>query len=265
MVERVTTTSPELNEQAPEGHDEAMAALADAGAIDGAAATPPEPEAAPKLAGKFDTPEDLEKAYTELAKKLGEPKVDEPKEPEAEPIIADNVEADAAKDVVEKAGLDFDAMQTEFTDKGELSAETLKTLKDVGIGQEMVDAYIAGQNSLADSAYNDMMSVAGGDDAYSAMMDWAADNLSESEIDAYNATIDKGDVGATKLAISGIKARQEAGEGVEPTLTGGKSTASDGTAYESWAQVTADMNDPRYATDHAFRTKVDNRLAKSKI
>ena len=38
-----------------------------------------------------------------------------------------------------------------------------------------------------------------------------------------------------------------------------------GSAYESVGQMKADMSDPRYATDSAFRKMVADKVARSKV
>jgi hypothetical protein len=48
-------------------------------------------------------------------------------------------------------------------------------------------------------------------------------------------------------------------------LVEGKSSASGEQGFQSWAQVTQAMSDPRYAKDVAYQAEVKNKLANSKI
>jgi len=275
MVDKVIIDSPDTAQTPPEGHDAAMAALVD-NAGDPDAAPPAAPEEAPKFAGKYGSVEELEKGYAELQKKLGnqdkadEPSTDTPpdeadKSAKIEKPDAENPDVDAAKEAVEAAGLDFDSYSNEFAEKGELSEGTYEALEKAGIPKDMVDQFIAGQQAVGAQVYNSMMETAGGEEAYQGMLSWAAENFAEGEIDAFNATIDAGDLNSSRLAIAGLKARYDASEGNEPTLTGGNNTSTDGAVYESWAQVTADMSDPRYKNDSAYRNKVSMKLGRSNI
>lgn len=269
MVDKVIIDSPDTAQTPPEGHDEAMAALVD-NAGDPDAASPVAPEDAPKLAGKYNSVEDLEKGYAELQKKLGNQDLpnDTPegdKSTKIEKADGDAPEVDAAKEALNSVGLDFDSYSDEFADKGELSEGTYKALEDAGIPKDMVDQFIAGQQAVGSQVYNSMMDAAGGEESYQGMLAWAADNYAEGEIDAFNAAIDSKNLNSSRLAISGLKARFDAAEGSEPSLTGGNTTATDGAVFESWAQVTKAMSDPLYHSDPAYRDKVANKLGRSNI
>jgi hypothetical protein len=63
-----------------------------------------------------------------------------------------------------------------------------------------------------------------------------------------------------------LKARYEAKRGVEPqrTLEGRKSNAGTD-RYESVAELQEDMRNPKYAKDPAFRSRVEQKLARSDI
>jgi len=275
MVDKVIIDSPDTAETPPEGHDAAMAALVDnAGDPDAAAPKPVEEETPAKLAGKYDSVEELEKGYAELQKKLGNqdkpdeaPATEEAKDKslQIDKADGDNPDVDAAKEAVENAGLDFDSYSNEFAEKGELSEGTYEALEKAGIPKDMVDQFIAGQKAVGTQVYNSMMEAAGGEDAYQGMLSWAADNYADGEIDAFNAAVDSGDLNASRLAISGLKARFDSSEGSEPSLTGGNNTPTSGAAYESWAQVTAAMSDPRYTNDPAYRSAVAQKLGRSNI
>ena len=67
-------------------------------------------------------------------------------------------------------------------------------------------------------------------------------------------------------AVAGLKARFDATVGFEPQRSVEANKARSGAdRYESVAQMTKDMGDPRYKKDPAFRLKVQDKLSRSDI
>lgn len=217
------------------------------------------PEAA-KILGKFDNQEELEKAYKELESKVGSPKEQVKEEPVEKSKL--DIPEGSAEEVVEAAGLNMESLQNEFADKGELTEESLKKLEDVGISKDIVSQYIQGQQAVAQQIESEIKGIAGGNDGYSTMMNWAKENLSADEISAYNRVVNGRDLDATKLAVSGLQARM--GGNAEPNLVRGKGSSSQ-EQFESWAQVTSAMKDPRYSKDTAYQKEVSDKISRSKL
>lgn len=197
----------------------------------------------------FNTPEELAKAYEELAQK-GE----------------DTSEAtEAAEEAVEKAGLDMSALEAEYAEKGELSAKSLKALEAVGISPDMVDTYIKGQEAMIQVYESSVMEAAGGKDTYEAMIKWAGQNMDADEIAAYDEAVNSFDMKKAKFAVASLKARYEAKFGKTPASpVDGRSAGTEG-GYGSTAEMERDMNDPRYNTDPAFRASVQRKIAASSV
>lgn len=231
------------------------------GNVTGADAPTPEvvddrPEWLPE---KFKSGEDMAKAYGELEKQFTQSRQQSSQETSDQ---SDSDSSGDARQAVENAGLDFDALQNEFAESGELSENTYKDLEARGIPRDMVDSYIEGQQSLATRYQGELYQYAGGEDNYNEMSEWATENMSDDEIDAYNDAISSGNPSQARLAIDGLVARYRNGGGAQPTLVGGRASSTV-ESYESWAQVTADMAKPQYAKDPAFRQTVQNKLARS--
>ena len=110
---------------------------------------------------------------------------------------------------------------------------------------------------------NEIYNNVGGQEAYTNMVQWATDNMSEGEISAYNQAVNSDNRASIDLAVQGLKARYDSANGREPSLLGGRATQNVGESYESWAQVTADMNLPQYQSDPAFRQKVQEKIGRS--
>ena len=223
------------------------------------------------LPEKFKSVEDLAKSYSELEKKLGE---QTPKEETVDPISATKLKEEApkqensleiAEDAVENAGLNFDTLAQEYAEKGQLGDESYKALEQSGIPKAYVDQFIAGQKAIGEQQTNNVKAMVGGEDAYNEMASWASKNMSEGEKKAYNAAVNSADMDTVKLAVDGLRAKYQAANGTEPSLMQGKATPVAEQGYESWAEVTAAMADPRYSKDPAYQEAVKQKLANSEL
>ena len=95
------------------------------------------------------------------------------------------------------------------------------------------------------------------------MAEWAKVNLSEQEIAAYNKATSSADMAVVENAVLGLAYRYQTAVGKDPKLLGGQTVGSSG--FQSVAQLTEAMKDPRYEKDPAYRKDVQNRLANSNI
>ena len=218
------------------------------------------PEGLPE---KFNSVEDLAKSYSELEKKLGESKPEETPQPKQEEPKTEDLEI--ANKAAESAGLNVQDLQAEFDNSGELKAESYEALDKAGIPKEYVDQFIAGQLAMRENLVSDVKGVAGGEDTYAEMMQWASNNLSESEKNAYNNAVNATDIESIKLAVTGLKARYESANGIEPTLAKGKASPSTEGGFRSWAEVTEAMADARYTKDIAYQDEVKRKIQNSNL
>lgn len=210
-----------------------------------------------KILGKFKSQDDLIKSYQELEKQVT--KQNQNKTPNTK----SELEIDkTANEVVASAGLDMDVLSNEYAENGSLSEKSIKSLEKIGISKDIVDSYIQGQQALSQQIETDIKAVVGGPQDYSNMMTWAKDSLAENEIAAYNRIVNGRDIDAIKVAVSGLKARMDKTQ--EPNLVRGKGSLGNEN-YESWAQVTSAMADPRYKKDTAYQAEVKNKLKNSRL
>ena len=228
------------------------------------------------LPEKFKSVEDLAKSYSELEKKLGE---QTPKQEEVDPVSATKLKGEEpkveetkqentleiAEDAVENAGLNFDTLAQEYAEKGQLGDESYKALEQSGIPKAYVDQFIAGQKAIGERQTDSVKTTVGGDEAYNEMASWASKNMSEGEKKAYNAAVNSADMDTVKLAVDGLRAKYQAANGTEPSLMQGKATPVAEQGFESWAEVTAAMADPRYSKDPAYQEAVKQKLANSEL
>ena len=228
--------------------------------------TQSKPEGLPE---KFNSVDELVKSYSELEKKLGEQS--QPTEKSVDPVSKAELKGqpksdlDIATKAVDSAGLNMDSLAEEYAKDGKLADGSYKSLEKAGIPKEYVDRFIAGQQAIADQQSATVKNLVGGTESYDNMSEWAGQNLTETEKQAYNTAVNSKDLEAVKLAVVGLKARYAQSTGSEPTLVEGKASPSAEQGFASWAQVTQAMSDPRYAKDPAYQAEVKNKLANSKI
>lgn len=225
------------------------------------ASTADEGAADDKILGKFETQEDLVKAYQELQQKMGGKAAEETVTPDPDPI-PENTDGLIKK--VEDSGIDVDALNKEFADTGELSQDTMDSLVKRGIPQPMVEAYIAGQKSLVTNAISSLAEITGGKDQLARTLAWAGENLSDAEIDAYNTSMEGGNVAMTQTILRGIVAAFRADVGEESRNIDGEQGRPAGVRpFTNDAEMNLAMADPRYNTDSTYRDSVIARIAAS--
>ena len=219
-------------------------------------------------AGKFENAEELENAYLELQRKMGSGDTDE----DTDEAYLDE---DEYYDEATSAGIELiqGASDEYYANEGQLSPDTMEQFKEMS-SSDLVNAYIAIQENnpnqggyspdLTDAEMNQVYNSAGGEAEYNRLTEWAADNLSDRKLDAFNSMIDQGNATAIQIAVSGLRSEYEAQEGYEGRmLTGKAARAVDG--FRSQAEVVRAMSDPRYDTDPAYRQDVYDKLERSNV
>ena len=203
---------------------------------------------------KFNSPEDLAKAYTELQQKLSEPK-EETEEVASEETPQDNIDS---SDVVTKATLEFD-------EKGELSEDTFAALEKAGLPKDYVEAYIAGQQALVERNAVDLYNSIGGEEEYDGMIQWAGETLTEGEVDTFNELVINGTPEQQRLAIKGLHAQYRGDTGSGPARKQGTTSGNSVKPFRSTKELQRAMSDRRYAEVPSYRQEVEKRLSVSNI
>ena len=203
------------------------------------------------LPEKFESAEDLAKAYGELEKKGSA------SEKEAKPATKKEgapVDTDSMRDSVAAA-------THEFMEQGEISEDTFSSLEKAGLPSEVIEAYMAGQSAIAANQTASVKDSIVGEGNYEAMAEWAAENVSEEDLNAYNEVVETGTVDQARMAVRGMFSQFKSAGGKAPNLLQGATQGSGVKAFASAAQVTEAMRDRRYKTDPAYRANVEQRLA----
>ena len=207
------------------------------------------------LPEKFSSAEDLAKAYSELEKKFSTKTTETNEQPS-------DLKIKPTEEVKEQTN-SLDKFYTEYANDGGLSENSYSELAKMGINRQTVDAYISGQEALQQQHTASIMSTVGGQENYNNMVQWASQNLSKSEIEAFNKTVDTGTIEQAQLAIAGINAKYQSNTREPNLFSGHKADTNEG--YESVAQMLTDINNPKYQTDSAFRKKVENKVKNSNV
>ena len=237
------------------------------------------------LAGKYKSAEELESAYLELQKKLGDAPAKEEAEPETEhQFYTDDgkVNYDTANELYgEQLGnlfksneIDPFEMAKHFQENnGTLSDDMYDKLSSAGLNREIVDNYLAGvqgqlgtepeQPVLSEAEINDLKNIAGGERGYEQLMNWAGNNLSEQDAKNYDEVLATGNKTAISFAVKALMSQYEDANGRDSNIVTGKQSSTEN--YRSMAEVVRDMNKPEYRTDEAFRDDVIRKLAQSNI
>ena len=245
------------------------------------------------LAGKYKNAEDLESAYIELQKKMGEGKpteevaTPEPETTDQPQFYAEDgsVNYDSAKelygdnlgDIFQKAEIDPFKMNEHFAENnGTLTDEMYNQLGEAGLNKTVVDAYLKGvrqevgikeastQPELSESEVSDLKGLAGGESGYNDLMKWASDNLAKDDIKSFDDVLATGNKSAVKFAIKALVGQMEETEGRDSNVVTGKKPVA-GEGYRSMAEVVRDMNKPEYETDPAYRADVQRKIERSNL
>lgn len=229
-------------------------------------------EAELNYAGKFKSAEDLEKAYLELQKKLGQK--DETDEAESgEESEAESTE-DAAKEPADELASEKDAIQKAseeyYANNNQLKPETLQKLKELP-SEKLIEAYIELQKNappvaaqpLSDADAQDIVKAVGGAESYNQTLAWAAENLSPAEVAAYDNVVNSGNKDAVFFAVQALNQRYKDAVGFEGNQVSGKSVKNTVKGFRSQAELARAISDPRYRNDPAYRLDIETKLAAS--
>lgn len=217
------------------------------------------------LAGKYKSAEELEQAYIELQKKLGSPEQEQPEAPQETEEVEE----------VDPIAQAFETADVEFASNGELSAETLGKLSEMS-SEDLIKAYLDYQSKLgpvdeapqgvelSDQEVSEIHNSVGGAEKYQQLVQWAAQNFSEQEIQAFDNVVESGNKNAINFALQALKSRYTDAVGFEGEMLQGKAAASQD-VFRSQAELVRAMNDPRYDKDPAYRQDIYDKLDRSSI
>ena len=227
------------------------------------------------LAGKYRNAEELESAYLSLQKKLGQGNEEEEDYEESDEGYEEEEESDEeVSDDAPAVSLINEASEEYYANDGTLSDETIERFTEMS-SQDLVAAYLEIQSKnpqapgqgveMSDAQVNSVMNSAGGEASYNRVVQWAAGNLPNAQIDAFDSVVDSGNPAAIGIAFQGLQSAYNDANGYEGRMLQGKAPSSSGEVYRSQAELVAAMGDPRYDTDPAYRADVITKLEQSDL
>ena len=221
------------------------------------------------LAGKYQNAEELERAYIELQRKLGDSD-----EGDEEEVSEDDGE------VYEEPETEYSEAQTlisnasqEYAETGQISDEMFEQFGEMS-SQDLVEAYMniqagapeAVADELSESEVNSIKNSVGGEQAYDNVMQWAGENLDPDQVDAFDNIITTGNSIAIQMMVNGLKAQYDSSNGYEGRMLSGKSAnASSSDVFRSQAELVSAMSDSRYESDPAYRNDLLEKLDRSDL
>jgi len=228
------------------------------------------------LAGKYKDAQELEKAYVELQKKLGDKGSGDSSEARNSQN-SEEVESEEGREEEEEAEVDtskdgfLDTLWEEATGKDDYSKETLEELSKMDAA-DIADMHLRYRQQVEDSRpeiteqqVTELKNVAGGEQQYTEMLQWAKDSLNPQEIQMFDTVMERGDPLAAFFAVRSLAYRYQDSLGRDGEMITGTAPRGDGSQFQSQAEVVEAMSDPRYDRDPAFRQKVMKKLERSDI
>ena len=209
------------------------------------------------LAGKYKNAEELEAAYIELQKKLGD-NSEESETTEEEP-----------KEEEESTDSSLFDRLWEQANGEEFTEDILKELSSSD-PTDLAKMYLDYRNSqpaneISEQEASTLMDSIGGEEKYSDMMKWAVDNVDDTEIEMYDSVMESGDRNAAYFAMQALSYKYGDSVGVEGKLVQGKAPTDTAKGFKSQAEVVNAMQDPRYDRDPAYRQEIMAKLERSNV
>jgi hypothetical protein len=214
------------------------------------------------LAGKFKDAEDLEQAYIELQRKLGNREEVTPEETEQEPV--EEVEQEVDTSFLDRL---WEESQTDYSEE---TLQQLQSMDPADLAQMYLDfrsqVEEGGQTETINAEdVSSLQGIVGGEEQYGQMMAWAQESLSEQEIEMYDSVMERGDPLACYFAVNALAFRFQEAQGYDGQMLTGKAPAAQQQGFRSQAELVRAMSDPRYDNDPAYRADVAAKLEASDL
>ena len=228
------------------------------------------------LAGKYKSAEELENAYLSLQKKLGQTEEEEEVDYESSDEGYEEEEGsdEEVSEYAPAVNLITEASEEYYANDGQLSEETIESFSQMS-SQDLVNAYLEIQANnpqaptqgveLSEAQVNSVQNACGGEANYNAVVDWAASNLTDEAINAFDSVVDSGNPMAISIAFKGLQNEYNEANGYEGRMLQGRAASSAGETFRSQAELVSAMADPRYDIDEAYRDDVLRKLDASDL
>lgn len=199
------------------------------------------------LPPEYKTPEDFRKAHDDLRAKM----------------------SGKADEKVLVSEQDLQGYMQEVVGSGTLSDGSRRALRARGFTDALIDQHVMGLQAIRENQMSRMFNLAGGQERFQQMAQWAGANLSPAEQTSYNVAVNSGNPEIVAMAVQGLKARYElANGGAAPEqraapvrLAGGAPSGAMGVrTFGSMQEQVKAQADPRYTIDPIYRREVEKMI-----
>jgi hypothetical protein len=212
------------------------------------------------LAGKYKDPKDLEIAYKELEKKLGEKSEEVSNEPESKT----EPRQEPSDNILEQ--LWQEGSNNQLTKE---TFEQLSKMDPIEVAKKAMEIRSKSggtQNrEFTDTDVQKIHGLVGGQENYNNMMGWANSNVPEQEINMYDAVMELGNPLAAYFAVQSLALKYQDAAGKDGQMITGKAPKAQGDVFNSQAEMVKAMEDDRYHDDPAYRAEIMAKLERSNI
>ena len=214
------------------------------------------------LAGKYKDPKDLETAYKELEKKLGE---------KSEP---DSPKEESKNETKDEGPKEYENLLDQLWDEGtnsKLTTETFEKLKGMDpievakLAMQQRQQQASQSKDFSEEDVKQIHGLVGGSENYKNMMGWATENIPEQEVNLYDAVMEKGDPLSAYFAVQAMALRYQDAVGRDGKMVTGKAPKQTSDVFNSQQEMVQAMEDPRYNDDPAYREAILQKLERSNI
>lgn len=163
----------------------------------------------------------------------------------------------------------IDAIKNEYATTNKLTEGSYAELAKAGYSKAFVDAFIQGQETVADKFVNTLIDYAGGKQSFGKIQ--AIISEDSSLTDAFNSALERNDVITIKALVDSARAKHSSLYGKRPNV---KLQAKAPTRskpvnqvkpFENRQEMMKAMGSKEYAKDAKFRSQVEARLLASKF
>ena len=231
------------------------------------------------LAGKYKDAQELEKAYVELQKKLGEGSQASGDTEQPTDEVQEETQDTEDKEETDGDAPDFAFLDTLYeegtTGENKFSEDSLEKLSKLSNSQvadmhlrwvqDAATKYVPKPPDFTQESVNQLKNTVGGEAKFNDMISWAGQNLSQQEIDMFDQVMERGDANSAFFAVKALSYKYQDSIGNEGNMITGTAPKSDGSVFRSQAEVVKAMRDSRYERDPAYRQDIQNKLARSDI
>jgi len=220
------------------------------------------------LAGKYKDPAELESAYKELEKKLGEKSDEDSEEYESEIETEEEYETEEEEsDEVEENFLDQLWEEGTNDQLSEETFEKLSNMNPVDVAKLAMQQRSQAQQptEFTENDVQQIHGLVGGEDNYNNMLSWASENVPDQEVNLFDAVMDQGNPLAAYFAVQSMALKYQDAAGRDGEMIRGKAPRSSSDVFNSQAELVEAQSDPRYETDEAYQEAILQKLARSNI